>query len=84
MFEREPGYFVGAMYASYGLGLVITTPIWLTLLLTEKPLWVILVAALVPLAILMPVLFHYSRVLWLHWDYHFNPGTFVDSVPRGT
>jgi uncharacterized protein (DUF983 family) len=77
-FEREPGYFVGAMYASYALGIVLTAPIWLTLLLTGQDYALILAASIIPLFILMPVFFHYSRVIWLHWDYHFNPRTFLD------
>ena len=30
-FEREPGYFLGAMYLSYGLGVLIMAPIALLL-----------------------------------------------------
>ena len=28
-FEREPGYFTGALYLSYGLGILTTAPVWL-------------------------------------------------------
>ena len=30
-FEREPGYFTGAMYLSYGVAIIVTSPVWLTM-----------------------------------------------------
>jgi hypothetical protein len=76
VFEREPGYFTGAMYASYTIGIFGTLPIWMTMLLTGASLTAILVVAVVLVLAIMPIAFHYSRVLWLHWDMHFNPSTF--------
>jgi uncharacterized protein (DUF983 family) len=31
VFEREPGYFTGAMYLSYGVAVSATVPVWLTM-----------------------------------------------------
>lgn len=76
VFEREPGYFTGAMYASYMLGIFATMPVWLTLLLTDQPYALILSVSVAEIVILMPVFFHYSRVIWLHLDYLLNPKTF--------
>jgi uncharacterized protein (DUF983 family) len=28
-FEREPGYFTGAMFLSYGMTIIATAPVWL-------------------------------------------------------
>ncbi len=83
VFEREPGYFTGAMYASYTLGIFGTMPVWLALLLTGQPYALILGATIGMILVLMPVFFHYSRVLWLHFDYVFNPKTF-DTPPSTT
>jgi hypothetical protein len=80
-FEREPGYFVGAMYASYILAVLLTAPVWLSLLLTGQSFGLIMAATFVAVMILVPILFHYSRVLWLHFDYIFNPKTF-ETDPR--
>src|SRR5215471_9830876 len=68
-FNREPGYFLGAMYISYGLGLV--TIVGLALLfwgltswsLMKITLWAILL--FLPLA---PTLTLFSRVLWIYLD----------------
>ena len=82
VFEREPGYFTGAMYASYLLGIFATMPAWLTLLLTGQTYALILSVSVAEIVILMPVFFHYSRVIWLHLDYLLNPKTF-DTPPTG-
>ena len=73
-FEREAGYFVGAMYINYGVTIIIAfgsyfafdyfTPISF---LPNIILWGAFSA-------LFPVFFfRYSRSLWLSFDYIFNP-----------
>src|SRR5579862_2632403 len=68
-FEREPGFFQGAMYVSYGLGvaeaviLVILAMVFLTPAIGV--LGSIAIVAAVHLA-LVPALWRYSRVLWAH------------------
>lgn len=74
-FEREPGYFTGAMYASYGLGFLVVTPVWLGLLMTGAPIGAIIGFSVLTLALAGPFMFRYSRVLWMHFDVFFNgPG----------
>lgn len=71
-YEREEGYFVGAMYASYAFGLV-TTAYWLPmLLLGVNPVLVVLIPT-VHLILQIPLSFRYSRVLWLYVDHGFDP-----------
>jgi len=74
-FEREPGYFVGAMYLSYGLCVPLLACLALVVHLA-RPTWgfeaVLLSAALLSCPFL-PSLFRYSRVLWLHLDRGLDP-----------
>jgi uncharacterized protein (DUF983 family) len=75
-FEREPGYFVGAMYFSYGLSVafMVTAFVAGRLLLPDWPgEWV---AGLAVLAFLpfVPMTFRYSRVIWIHYDRWLWPG----------
>ena len=79
VYEREPGYFTGAMYASYFLGIFLTLPVWMGMLLADVDYWIIITVSVALVLLLMPVFFHYSRVLWLHIDYYFNPKTFEQS-----
>ena len=77
-FEREEGYFTGAMYISYLLSLVLMFAIFgvLWLLLPTGSLFAIgmlcLVTAVVYLP-LVPVVFRYSRVLYMHLDRKLDP-----------
>lgn len=75
VFEREPGYFTGAMYGSYILGIGLTLPVWLSMLMMGASWGWIMAVTGVQMLILFPLLFRYSRVLWLHFDVFFNgPG----------
>jgi len=75
-FERELGYFTGAMYASYFIGVFVTLPVWLYMLAAGYGLVTILVVANGLVVLLTPISFHYSRVFWMHIDCYFNPKTF--------
>ncbi len=72
-FEREQGYFLGAMYFSYGMGVVaIGAPITWMIIRRADPVLVASVAFAL-LLVLSPAIFRYSRTLWLHFDNHFDP-----------
>lgn len=68
-FEVEPGFFIGAMYISYGmsLGLVFAVGIMLYNIFDDPELWVYLLVAGGVLIVMLPILFRYSRVLYLYW-----------------
>ena len=73
-FERESGYFVGAIYVNYAVTTVITIAGYYTLdllvglsLTHQLILWC-------TFAVLFPLFFfRYARSLWLSFDYIFNP-----------
>lgn len=73
-FEREAGYFLGAMYISYGLALVIIAGIaaalWATThwWISKDVLWAVVL--FLPLA---PAITYFSRVLWIYFDQTFDP-----------
>ena len=73
-FEREAGYFLGAMYISYMLGVVCIAIFALLLWLITKLslLKVVLLAMLLflPLAIPLTLL---ARVLWIYVDQAIDP-----------
>jgi uncharacterized protein (DUF983 family) len=76
LFQREEGYFLGAMYVSYAIGSVlIGTAFFIAWALwPEAPallLCLLLFAGYVPF---MPWVYRYSRVIWMHLDYLVNPG----------
>jgi hypothetical protein len=73
-FEREPGYFLGAMYISYGLALM--TIVAFALLLWASTPWSlqkITVWAILLFLPLAPMLTLFSRVLWIYLDRTIDP-----------
>jgi len=76
VFEREPGYFVGAMYVSYALAIPAYLLIvgLLRLLLPEVPDLAVLAAGVPIICLCAPLLFRYSRIIWMHLDRTIDPG----------
>ena len=73
LYEREPGYFTGAMYLSYGMAVMVIAPFWLLLYALGTPyVWNMILAA-VALVLASPIIFRYSRVLWLYIDQAISP-----------
>jgi uncharacterized protein (DUF983 family) len=73
-YEREPGYFLGAMYISYGLALPVIA-LFAALLwavtgwrLTKDVVWAVVL--FLPLA---PAITFLSRVLWIYFDQTVDP-----------
>jgi uncharacterized protein (DUF983 family) len=75
LFQREEGYFLGAMYISYPMAVAILAPSYLffSWLLPRWDSVLIVLLAAVPYVPLMPAVFRYSRVLWVHFDRWISP-----------
>lgn len=75
IFQREEGYFLGAMYVSYVLGSVLLMPLYF-LIAAVFPDWSGIVVAgvsLLPYLPLTPVVFRYSRIVWVYLDRAVDP-----------
>jgi hypothetical protein len=68
--QREEGYFLGALYASYLLAVALILPLYLIAwwLLAKSYFLLAPVVALVAYLPFMPAVFRYSRVLWVYFD----------------
>ena len=66
-FEREPGFFFGAMYISYAFSVALFVAVGLGLsILGDYPLYVYFISIVLAVILLLPVSFRYSRILFLH------------------
>ncbi len=75
-FGREHGYFTGAMYVSYALAVPILGIIILVLWYGFFPNWPfhwVLPLAVALLLPLVPAIFRYSRIIWIHLDRYIDP-----------
>jgi hypothetical protein len=81
----QPGYFTGAMYVSYALAV----PLIALLTLVEHlmiPSWSLLRLVLLAWALCIPLIpwvWQFSRVIWIHFDQWVDPGEY-DSQPPPT
>ena len=75
IFQREEGYFLGAMYASYALSIALIIPLFLLalLLLPNAHILVAAVVSLIAYVPFIPAVFRYSRVLWIYFDRYACP-----------
>ena len=73
-FEREPGYFLGAMYFSFALGVLTMAPIAALLWfltgwwITKVAIWAVVL--FLPFA---PTITLFARVLWIYLDQAIDP-----------
>ena len=73
-FEREEGYFLGAMYISYALALITIVVFGLLLrLATHYTLSKVAVGAILLFLPIAPALTLFSRVLWIYLDRTIDP-----------
>lgn len=74
LFEREPGYFLGAMYISFGVGLgviaVIAVVVWT---LTGWGFTKATLSGVILFLPLAPAITLFSRVLWIYLDQAVDP-----------
>jgi len=70
VFEREPGYFLGALYISYGISTILLLLGLLAghLLVPSLDLgWLVLILGALYLPF-VPMVTRYARVLWIYFD----------------
>lgn len=65
-FEREPGFFQGAMYVSYGLGVALSVAVLIVNLLIGFETTVFFISNTLALILFAPLLFRWSRSLYLN------------------
>ena len=74
IYQREAGYFVGALYFNYGATVAVTVALWLALEVGAGVPWSRVLPALVACAALFPILFFpYSRAIWIAVDLLLDP-----------
>lgn len=80
-FEVEPGFFFGAMYISYAATIAILVATGVILSIIEKyELTNFVITATAITILLMPIIFRYSRILFLFWfgGVKYNPDLVKD------
>ena len=72
-FEREEGYFFGAMYASWFFSMATVIPVMVVLLAMSQPALVVLGVTITQTILQIPLSFMYSRLVWMAVDNLLDP-----------
>ncbi len=66
LLEPEPGFYFGAMFIAYGMLVFMSGFTWITLYFTFRPAFAVYpIVILILNVLLLPLIFRYSRVLFL-------------------
>jgi hypothetical protein len=80
-FEREQGYFLGALYIAYALATPILSLLTLVCwLLGVGSVGLSFLAAIIVFFPISPMVFRYSRVIWMHLDHLLDPRTETQDI----
>jgi uncharacterized protein (DUF983 family) len=85
-FTKEPGFYFGAMYVAYGIGVVLILTLWATFnLLFENISTGVLIAVIVlSIVILSPYLFASSKIIWANMFIPYDSKALELKEKRGT
>lgn len=74
-YEKEPGYWYGAMYASYGLTVAMSVAVFILTYWIYPAATVSIYIGVICLVILIlaPVTFRASRLIWMNLFAHYDP-----------
>ena len=73
-FEREPGFFYGAMYVSYALGVALFVTLWVSMLLFLPSIetWAQIFIIISVSVVLTPYLYALSKIIWANFFFKYD------------
>ncbi len=73
-FEREPGFYIGSMYISYALSVMLTAVVFVTcIVILELNIYLIIGLLSALFILLLPVIFRLSRLIWINIFVGYDP-----------
>lgn len=74
-YEKESGFWYGAMYVSYGLTVAFSSATFVLtyLIYPEASVWIYISAIIAVLILMVPITFRMSRMVWMNLFTHYNP-----------
>lgn len=82
LYEREHGFFLTSMFVGYTVGFLVLLPsaVWMAFSDLSIPLFSIII--ILETILIWPLVFRYSRVIWMHIDQVLDPRTRDDKVAK--
>ena len=80
-YEKEPGYFFGAMYVSYALMVGWFVITWIAdSFIFHSETWQYLTFVIITIILFMPLTFRISRLIWLNLFVKYNKNTIIKTT----
>ncbi|HRW06734.1 MAG TPA: DUF983 domain-containing protein [Caldilineaceae bacterium] len=73
LYEREHGFYLNSMFIAYTLGFLVLLPSAFYLFWIESSVTLFSIVIIVETILLWPLIFRYSRVIWMHMDQMLDP-----------
>ena len=74
-YEKEIGFYTGAMYVSYAIGVAVCVTLWVAMMVLLPDLGII--TQIVSIASVMlfgaPVFYALSKIIWANFFFHYDP-----------
>jgi hypothetical protein len=84
LFQRAPGYFLGAIYFNYGVTAVLMIAGYFALFFARGQVSRLELAGLAAFCLLFPLwFFRYARALWVAFDERWDPWPNEEEARRG-
>ncbi|MBX3010917.1 MAG: DUF983 domain-containing protein [Caldilineaceae bacterium] len=80
LYEREHGYFLNSMFIGYTAGFLLLIPSAFYLFWINASIPFFSVAIILETILIWPLIFRYSRVLWMHLDQVLDPRSAEDTT----
>ena len=82
LYEREHGYFLNSMFIGYAAGFLLLVPSAFYLFWINASIPLFSTFIILETLLLWPLIFRYSRVLWMHMDQMMDPRQREDRKTR--
>ena len=84
-YEKEVGFYTGAMYVSYAIGVAVCVSVWVALMVLLPDLGII--TQIVAIASVMlfgaPLFYALSKIIWANFFFHYDRSKAVHSAAPG-
>ena len=84
-YEKEVGFYTGAMYVSYAIGVAVCVSVWVALMVLLPELGII--TQIVAIASVMlfgaPLFYALSKIIWANFFFHYDPSKAIPPAARG-
>lgn len=73
-YSPEPGFYIGAMYVSYGLGIALFISVWVAtmVLYPEYTPGQLIIMLIFSLVLTGPYIYALSKIIWMNMFYHYD------------